>query len=91
MKLSSLVVISCLLVPGMAFAQSTPVQPMVEFTLRVTPQEADVIGKALGKEPFNDVALLLQKLRQQIVEQQQRKDEPVIGESGAKGKGEAGR
>lgn len=90
MKLSSLVVISCLLVPGVVFAQSTPVQPPTEFNLRVTAPEVDLIGKALGTQPYNDVASLVQKLRQQIIEQQQPKKAEPSGESGGKGKGEAG-
>lgn len=69
------------LLAGLIFI-ATPIQaqapqaPQVEFLLKVTAGELDVIGKALGKLPFEDVAQLLQKLRQQVVEQQKPKIEP---------------
>ena len=50
-----------------AYAQQ---QQAIEYTLKVTPAEIDTIGKALGTQPFNDVAALIQKLRSQVVEQQ---------------------
>ncbi len=62
----SLIAIAFLL-PTFAFAQ-TP-QPQ-EYTIRLTAQEVDIVGRALGKLPYEDVALIIQKLRQQIVEQQ---------------------
>lgn len=48
-----------------AFAQPEP-----EFKLTVTAKEADMIGRGLGSLPFADVAPLMQKLRQQVMEQQ---------------------
>ena len=84
MKLSKLILVSGLLVPGVAFAQSAPVVPPATFTLTVTAQEVELIGKALGSMPFNEVASFIQKLRQQIVEQQQvKKPEAAKGEAGS--------
>lgn len=54
--------------PTLAFAQVP--QPLIEYTVKLTAAEIDIVGKALGKMSYEDVALLIQKLRQQIVEQQ---------------------
>lgn len=48
----------------------------VEFNLKLTSQEVDILGEALGTLPYSKVAVLIQKIRQQIVEQQQPKVEP---------------
>ena len=70
-----------ILVGSVAFAQQADQQsssPPVEYTLKITPQELDLLGKALGNQPYNDVAPLLQKLRSQFVEQNKlKKVEPV--------------
>lgn len=61
----------------MAMATVAPVaaqQQPSEYVLKITPQELDAIGKALGTMSYNDVASLVQKLRQQVVEQQQPKN-----------------
>lgn len=50
-----------------ASAQSAP----SEYNLKVKPGEADLIGKGLGKLPFEEVAPLIQSLRSQIIEQHQ--------------------
>ena len=52
-----------------AYAQQQP-QQATEYTFKVTSAEIDIIGKALGTQPFNEVATLIQKLRSQVVEQQ---------------------
>ena len=49
-----------------AMAQNT--QP-TEYNLKLSPAELDIVGKALGTQPFNDAAPLLNKLRQQVVDQ----------------------
>lgn len=54
---------------GVAHAQPAVQQP-VEYTIKLTAAEVDIVGKGLGLLPYQDVALIIQKLRQQIVEQQ---------------------
>ncbi len=44
-----------------------------EYTIKLTTAEVDIVGRSLGKLPYEDVALLIQKLREQIVSQQQNK------------------
>lgn len=53
--------------------QPTVLQPVApaEYVLKIKPADVDKIGKGLGMLPFNDVAELMQILRQQIIEQQQ--------------------
>ena len=67
---------SLIFIAGLAMV--TPVaaqqQQPNEYVLKITPQELDAIGKALGTMSYNDVASLVQKLRQQVVEQQQPKN-----------------
>ena len=65
-----------------AFAFAIPAlaqQAQQEVTLKVTNDDVNVIGRALGKLPFDEVAGLVQKLRSQIVEQQP-KQAPVAPE-----------
>ena len=50
-------------------AQAQPSIPS-EYVIKLSPADLDLIGKALGAQPFNDVAPLFQKLRQQVSEQQ---------------------
>lgn len=66
-------VLALSLIVGPAFAQqpAAPIAAPVEFVLKVTPPELDIIGKGVGKLPFEEAAPLIQKLRQQVVEQQQ--------------------
>lgn len=59
-------ILVCLVVSPVQ-AQNAP----AEYNLKVTPAEVDLIGKGLGTQPFNDVAPLMGKLRQQVMEQQQ--------------------
>ena len=76
-----LIFIGCLIVATPVMAQEasqSASSPPVEYTLKITPQELDLLGKALGNQPYNDVAPLLQKLRSQFVEQNKlKKVEPV--------------
>lgn len=52
----------------------TPVPPS-EYSIKLTAPEVDIVGKALGAMPYSEVALIIQKLRQQIVDQQSPKIE----------------
>jgi hypothetical protein len=61
-------VLIAFLVPTLAYAQ--PVQQPATYNLVVSPAELDVISKGLGTQPFNDVLPLINKLRQQVMEQQ---------------------
>ena len=45
------------------------------FTLQVTGAEAQMIGDALGTQPFSKVAPLMNKLQQQVIAQQQKATE----------------
>jgi len=56
--------ICLLLMPTMAFAQ------VQELNLKVTTPEAELIWKALRKLPVEEVETLMQKIRQQVAEQQ---------------------
>lgn len=49
-----------------ALAQTQP----PEYVLRVTPQELDIISEGLQSQPFKVVVPIINKLRQQIVDQQ---------------------
>lgn len=53
-----------------AFAVPVYAQQPSELTFKVTPAEVDVIAKGLESQPYKDVVPLLQKLRQQFVDQQ---------------------
>lgn len=48
-----------------------------EFIIKVDAQQLEIIGKGLGKLPFDDVAPLIQALRQQVIEQQNPKPIPL--------------
>ena len=58
-----------LLVASPAVAQQPQIQP-TEYNLKITPQELDLLAKALGQMPYNEVVPMFQKLRSQILEQQ---------------------
>ena len=45
-------------------------QQTQDLTLKLKPAEVDIVGKALGKLPYEEVAALIQNLRQQIMDQQ---------------------
>jgi len=72
--MKKLIVVFCLI--------SCPVfaQQQIEYTVKLTGQELDLIGEGLGTQPFKVVAPLLQKMREQIAEQQvatqKQKEEP---------------
>ena len=57
-------ILSLLLVPTITLAQ----QP-AEFTIKITPAEADVIWEGLRELPVKKVEPIMQKMRQQVMEQ----------------------
>lgn len=61
-----LIIAAAFLFPQIAYAQA----PVPELTLKVTALELEIIGKGLGTQPYNDVVPLMNKLRQQVMEQQ---------------------
>lgn len=61
-----LIIAAAFLFPISALAQN----PVPELILKVTALELEIIGKGLGTQPYNDVVPLMNKLRQQVMEQQ---------------------
>lgn len=55
--------ISLLCLPTIAMAQQS------EFTFKFTPQETDVVWEALRELPVKRVESIMQKMREQVVEQ----------------------
>ena len=53
-----------------ALSHSANAQAPSEYSLKVSPAEVDLIGKAIGFLPYNDAFPLINKLRQQVFEQQ---------------------
>lgn len=47
------------------------VQQPSEYTLKVTPADTDLIAEGLQTQPFGKVVPLINKLREQIIQQQQ--------------------
>lgn len=73
-------IILATMLPTLAFAQTTTIQPsqsVPEWTLKVTPPELDLISEGLQTQPFGKVVPLINKLRQQIVDQQPKLVAPV--------------
>lgn len=64
--MKKLLIMSAVLISTAAFAQAPSPQ---EFNLKINSQQLELLGKALGKLPFDEVAPLMQQLRQQVVEQ----------------------
>lgn len=62
-----LIIAALMVAPSLALAQQPSPQ---EFTLKLSASELDIVGKALEEIPFKTAAPLMQKLRQQIMEQQ---------------------
>lgn len=61
------------LVSGVAFAQqATP----SEYNLKLAPVEVDMVGEALMELPAKKAMPLMQKIRQQVIEQQTLKPTP---------------
>lgn len=74
-KMRKLIIVICLIATP-ALAQEPQVTNQI-YNLRVTNDEINVIGKSLGKLPFDEVAPIIQKLRTQIAEQQMPKADAV--------------
>lgn len=62
-----LLIIAALLVPSLALAQQPSPQ---EFTLKLTAAEVQTVGKALDELSYKEAAPVIQKLREQIIQQQ---------------------
>ena len=56
-----------LIVISPVHAQTAP----AEYVIKLKPPALELIGRGLGKLPFEEVAPLMQELRQQVMEQQQ--------------------
>jgi ribosomal 50S subunit-associated protein YjgA (DUF615 family) len=54
------------------------------YTIQLSPQQLDYIGKMLGKQPYEDVWQLMGAIQQQVNQQQQ---EAAAKEKAAKEKG----
>ena len=72
-----LVIALALLLPIPAMAQAVQSTAPTEYSLKLLPAEVDIVGRALGTQPFNDAAPLINKIRQQVIEQQPKPVEPV--------------
>lgn len=68
-KVNKTICLVCLLAANPVLAQ-TPTQPKQEYHINVTGDELDLIGEGLGTQPFNKVLPLLNKLKQQVADQQ---------------------
>lgn len=55
-----------------------PPFPVTEITLKVTPGELDLISEGLQTQPFGKVVPLINKLRQQVMEQQPKPVVPTV-------------
>ncbi len=55
-----------------------------EYTLKLTPTEVDQLGNAIGNLPYKDAVPLMNKLRSQVVEQQQAVEKAKIEAEKAK-------
>jgi len=66
------IVIGFLVLSTSAYAQTVQ-----EYSLKLNATELDLIGEGLGTQPFNKAAPLINKLRQQVAEQQQAAQKPV--------------
>lgn len=70
--MKKLLMTCALLLPCSAMAQ----QP-IEYNLKLTTQEIEVISDGLGTQPFNKVVPIVNKMRAQVLEQQAAANKPV--------------
>lgn len=66
-----------ILLPTLSYAQE--IKQPDEYVLKIKPVDLNVMGKALGKLPFDEVSDLMQNLRVQVIEQQRKLNEPTKG------------
>ena len=52
----------------------------MNFILKVTESQLDIIGNALGQRPYAEVAQLIAELQKQTMDQQKPLDPPVVDE-----------
>lgn len=57
-----------------AFAQAQP----PEYVIKITPPELDVISEGLQTQPFKQVVPIINKLRQQVIDQQKAFNAPPV-------------
>lgn len=69
-----MIAVALTMIPLVSYAQ--PAAQPQEYTIKLTTAEIDIVGKALGTLPYQEVALIIQKLRQQIVDQQSQSAKP---------------
>lgn len=61
------------------YLQAQPVsQPQTEIILKVTPSDIDILSDGLQTQPFGKVMPLINKLRQQVMEQQKPVTPPAV-------------
>lgn len=68
-----LIAVALIACSTVAYSQQAPVpvQPQApEIVLRMTQPELDIISKGLQTQPFGEVAPMINKFRQQIIDQQ---------------------
>lgn len=67
--MNKIICLACLLATTPVLAQ-TPMPPKQDYHIVLTGEELDLIGEGLGTQPFNKVLPLLNKIRQQVADQQ---------------------
>lgn len=77
LKYSLIVLLSSVVLVENSNAQQQPQQPKLpdEIVLKVSPTELDTISDGLQTQPFGKVFPLINKLRQQVVDQQPKVEE----------------
>jgi hypothetical protein len=50
----------------------------MDFTIKLTGEQLDIIGNALGQRPYAEVFELISELHMQVREQQKPADPPVV-------------
>lgn len=83
-EMKKALIIAGICLPTMLYAQqvnqpvATPVTPPVEYSLKVTSTELDLISDGLQSQPFGKVLPLMNKLRQQVLDQQPKEKAPEL-------------
>lgn len=69
--------------PTLCMAQTIQVPPDKIFEIKIKVSDINTISKALGKMPFEDVAELMQSIRQQVFTQAQKPvdEKPIAGDN----------